>query len=279
MKSRIGILTDNSAQFTVEKFPGSQLVHKLPINAASGQVFTPQFTPGNQSDHIPHFDYRNLLPGEEVIRATLLSLNDRYDETLIPVISKKINPLYYLIEETISKLPNSSRFHLIDSQSIAIGLGMIVQMAASSASRNYSIEDIKKNVRNIIPKIYAVFCVKNLHYLYLSGLLDPAQAIIGELLEIFPCLLLENGLLVPTHKAKNLRHCIDFFLEFSSEFENVKNIALVYGDGVDSQDFQTLRSRINHQFSSASFSEHKINLATSFILGPQAIGMIIMENI
>lgn len=279
MKSRIGILTDNTAQFTIEKYPGSQLVHKLPINKTSDNVFTPPLTPGYQSDHIPHIGYQNLLPEEEDIRDTLLSLNERYDEILIPVISKKIYPLYYVIEEIITRLPNSSRFHLIDSQSMAIGLGMIVQMAASSAFRNNPIEDIKKYIRNIIPKIYAIFCVKNLHYLYLSGLLDPAQAIIGEFLDIFPCLSLENGMLVPTYKARNLRHCIDLFLEFSSEFENVRNIALLHGDGVDSQDFHTLRSRIIHQFSTASFSEHTINLATASILGPQAIGLIIMETI
>jgi fatty acid-binding protein DegV len=154
-----------------------------------------------------------------------------------------------------------------------------VQIAASSAYRGFSIEDIKKNIRCIIPKIYSIFCVKNLFFLYNSGLMDPAQAIIGELLGLSPLLLMENGRFVSTHKAKNFRHTTELFLEFISEFGNLRNIALVYGDGYNTQDFQFFRSRINHQFSTASFSESKLNEINSAILGSHTAGIVLMEKI
>ncbi len=280
MKSRIGILTDNTAQFPAEKFMGGQLVHTLSFNMFE-LVQNPALSPENEEIQSikPEKRHRISLPSEETIRETLLSLSDQYIEIIILVVSKQINPLFFVLEEAITKLPNSLNYHLIDSQTITIGLGLLVQIAANSAYRGVSVEEIKNTMRSVIPKIYSIFCVKNLSFLYFSGLIDPAQAVIGEMLGINPCLLLENGRLIPTHKAKNFRHAIDLFLEFTSEFENLRNIALLYGDGYNSQDFQTLRSRINHQFSTASFSEHPINGAVSCIFGPQTTGLVVMENI
>lgn len=279
MKSRIGILTDDTAQYTVDKFSGNHLVHTLPISIDSNSLNSIQ-DKNEQKQPLAYCTNRNNHPAtEEDIRKTLLCLNEKYNEVIIPVLSKQINPLYYLIEESIAKLPNSASFHLVDSQTIAIGLGIIVQIAAGSASRNIPIDDIKQKIRSAVPKIYSIFCVKNLSYLYWSGLIDLAQAVVGEYLGLSPCLCLETGRLIPMHKAKNLRHCIDLFWEFALEFDNINNIALIYGDGFELQDFHILRSRINHHFSTATFSEHKINKATSSILGPQTIGLVIMEDI
>lgn len=280
MKSRIGILTDDTTQFTNENFLGSQLVHTLSFHV-SGLIQDPVNTPDNMSEHDKKRGnrYQISLPSEETIRETFLSLSDQYDEILALIVSKHINPLYFALEEAITKIPNSAHFHLIDSQTFSIGLGLLVQIAASSAYRGFSMEEIKKNMRSVIPKIYSIFCVKDLSFLSFSGLIDPAQAVIGEMLGMSPCLLTENGRFIPTHKAKSFRHIVELFLEFSSEFENLRNIALLYGKGYNTQDFQILRSRINHQFSTASFSEHTINGAVSSMLGPQTAGIVLMENL
>jgi DegV family protein with EDD domain len=280
MKSRIGILTDSTAQFPTEKFLGDHLVHTLSFNIiepAQNLIAVSKNESIQTSDPGKHVQI--AIPSEETIGEIFTSLSDRYDEIIILTVSKQINPLYFALEESIAKFPNPRQFHLIDSQTITIGLGLLVQIAANLAQRGIAAEEIKKNIRNVIPKIYAIFCVKNLSFLYFSGLIDPAQAVIGEMLGITPCLLMENGQFIPTHKAKNFRHVIDLFVEFTSEFDNLRNIALLYGDGYTTQDFQTLRSRINHQFSTTLFSEHPINGAVSAIFGPQTTGLVLMENV
>jgi DegV family protein with EDD domain len=280
MKSRIGILTDTSAQFPAEKFLGDDLVQTLSFNIIEpGQNHTP-VTENKRIQSLEPGKHRQIvLPSDESIRDIFVSLSDRYDEIIVLTVSKYINPLYFALEEVTSKFPNNRQIHLIDSQTIAIGLGLLVQIAANLAQRGIAAEEIKKNIRSVIPKIYAIFCVKNLSFLYFSGLIDPAQAVIGEMLGITPCLLMENGRFIPTHKAKNFRHVIDLFVEFTSEFDNLRNIALLYGDGYLAQDFQTLRSRINHQFSTTLFSEHPINDVVSTIFGPQTTGLVLMENV
>ncbi|MBN1537023.1 MAG: DegV family EDD domain-containing protein [Anaerolineales bacterium] len=279
MKSRIGILTDRSIQFNTNKFLGSQLVNFLPLIITEGipeALSKPHII--EDKSIMPGKRYQMILPSEESIQKILDTLSDQYDDVFILVLSQHINPLYSLLKETITKIPHSANFHLVDSQSISIGLGLLVQIVASSAHRGFSVEDIKTNLRCIIPRIYSLFCINNLSFLYFSGLLDPAQAVIGEMLGLSPCLLMENGKFIPTHKAKNFRHIIELFLEFTSEFENLRNIALLYGDGYTSQDFQTFRTRINHQFTTTSYCEHAINPVVSCILGPQTTGIIIMEN-
>jgi len=280
MKSRIGILTDTSAQFTTEKFSGCQLVHSLPLHISEFSQNRSDTTDKNGGISItPGKVYQISIPSEEIIREVLESLSEQYDDILVLTISKQINPLYIVLEEAIKRHPHSAHFHLTDSQTLSIGLGLLVQIAASSAYRGFSIEEIKKHIRCYIPKIYSLYCVKNLSFLYFSGLLDPAQAVTGEMLGIAPCLLMENGRFIPTHKAKNFKHTTELLLEFISEFENLRNITLLYGDGYNTQDFHTFRSRINHQFSTASFIESKINNIVSALLGPQTTGVVLVENI
>ncbi len=280
MKSRIGILTDNTAQFPTEKFLGDHLVQTLSFDIIEPvQDHTTASEKENYQSLEPEKHRQIALPSEETIHDIFVSLSDQYNEIIVLTASKHINPLYFALEEAIAKFPNYRQFHLVDSQTITIGLGLLVQIAANLAQRGTAAEEIKKSIRSVIPKIYAIFCVKNLSILYFSGLIDPAQAVIGEMLGITPCLLLENGRFIPTHKAKNIKHAIDLFAEFTSEFDNLRNIALLYGDGYSTQDFQTLKSRINHQFSTTLFSEHPINDAVSAIFGPQTTGLVLMENV
>jgi fatty acid-binding protein DegV len=133
-------------------------------------------------------------------------------------------------------------------------------------------------VRGIIPRIYTVFCTQSLTYLYRSGHLDPAQAIIGEMLGVMPFFILENGRLVPIQKVRNPRHLVDILHEFIAEFENLKHIALVQGVPPFEQEVRNLKERLNGDYPSASYSEHTLGAALATILGPRSLGVFAMEN-
>ncbi len=74
----------------------------------------------------------------------------------------------------------------------------------------------------MINHIYSVFCLPDLSHLYRSGQIDPAQAIVGEMLGVIPFFTLENGSLVHTQKIRSPRHLVDIMYEFVAEFENLK---------------------------------------------------------
>jgi fatty acid-binding protein DegV len=119
----------------------------------------------------------------------------------------------------------------------------------------------------------------DLSHLYRSGLLDPAQAIVGEMLGVIPFFTLENGRLVHTQKIRSPRHLVDIMFEFVAEFENLKYLALLQGITSYEQESRNLRDRISQNVRTTPLCEHSLSLALATILGPHSIGLVAMENL
>jgi fatty acid-binding protein DegV len=130
----------------------------------------------------------------------------------------------------------------------------------------------------MVNHIYSVFCIPDLSHLYRAGLIDPAQAIVGEMLGVIPFFTLENGRLVHTQKIRSPRHLVDIMFEFIAEFENLKYLALLQGITTFDQESRNLRDRISQNIRTTPLCEHGLSLSLATILGPHCIGLVAMEN-
>jgi DegV family protein with EDD domain len=278
---RVCILTDSTAQFTDPVFPGLDLVNVIPLRIQyQNQIFfdgkdlkticLPQTEQGENGPFI-------LAPSIEDFRQAFIGLGRKYNEIIVILMSSLLSPTYAVALEAASSVKGPASIHFIDSQTTAVGLGLIVQAAAGAAEQSATTTRISRLVRGLIPRIYTVFCLQSLSYLYRSGHLDPAQAIVGEMLGITPFFAMENGHLVPNQKVRNSRHLVDILHEFISEFSHLKHIAIVQGVPPFEQEAHNLRERINGNFPAASFSEHTLGAALATILGPKSLGVVAME--
>jgi DegV family protein with EDD domain len=280
--SRVCILTDSTAQFTLPMFPGLDLVNVIPLRVQINDhiytdgkdLKTASLSPTERGEAGPVA----LPPSLEDFRQAFIMLGRKYNEIIAILLSSQLNPTYSAALEAANSVRGPASIHFIDSQTTAVGLGLIVQAAAEAAEAGATSTQISRLVRGLIPRIYTVFCVQSLSYLYRSGHLDPAQAIVGEMLGMTPFLILENGRLVPIQKIRNSRHLVDILHEFISEFGNLKHIAIMQGIPPFEQEARNLRERINGNFPSASFSEHTLGAALATILGPRCLGVVAMEN-
>jgi DegV family protein with EDD domain len=278
---RVCLLTDSTAQFTIPMFPGLDLVNVIPLRVQyKNQIFTDgkdlKVTSLPQTEHAEDGPYI-LTPSIEDFRQAFIKLGRKYNEIIVILMSSLINPTYAVALEAASSVRGPASIHLIDSQTTAVGLGLIVQAAADAAEQGATSTHISRLVRGMIPRIYTVFCVQSLSYLYRSGHLDPAQAIVGEMLGITPFFTMENGRLVPIQKVRNFRHLVDILHEFISEFSHLKHIAIVQGIPPFEQEAHHLRDRLNGNFPATSFSEHTLGAALATILGPKSLGVVALE--
>jgi DegV family protein with EDD domain len=168
---------------------------------------------------------------------------------------------------------------IIDSLNTAVGLGLLVQAAAELCLRGYTGVDINHLVRGMVNHIYTVFCLHDLSHLYRAGLIDPSQAIVGEMLGVIPFFTLENGKLVHTQKIRSPRHLVDILYEFIAEFDNLKYLALLQGISTFEQESRNLRERISQNVRTTPLCEYGLSLALATILGPHSIGLVAMENV
>jgi DegV family protein with EDD domain len=280
--SKVCILTDSTAQFTMPSFPGRERVTVLPLNIKLNKK---NYTDGGnlKVSDLPD-TLRNGLqikvtpPSPATFQQVFKRLARTYDDAIVILLSSHLNPTIHHAQKAISNCSSPIITHVIDSQTTSVGLGLLVQIAAEATQNGMSAIEIKRLINGLIPHIYTIFSVQGLTYLYQNGLLDPAQALVGEMLGITQFLLLDKGHLTPFQKARNIRNLVDIFHEFISEFNHLKHIALLYGVSPSNNELHYLRERIAGDFKTTPYSEHMLTPSVSAILGPRSLGVVAMDE-
>ncbi|MHC1741263.1 MAG: DegV family protein [Anaerolineaceae bacterium] len=277
------IVTDSSAQFTFPGFPGKKclkiLQHQFSFTT-NGEIAAvvpkvsefPTFTGAN-------FSPRIFTPTAETIYSTLFDSLPFFDDIFIILLSKEISPLYLVAEKITASLHGHANLHIIDSQNTSLGLGLLVQYAAELISKGMAVDEIEKTLRLNIPHIYSLFCTPNLSYLHSSGVLDIGQSTVGEMMNLYPLFVMEEGKLNPLQKVKNQRTAIDYFIEFVDEFDDIRQVAFLQPTSPTINESKLLHQHLDESFPETTYTEHLINPYMASLFGPRGFGMVVMENI
>ena len=278
---RTCIVTDSTAYFTKSTFAGQEHVTTLPHFIQVNDRLLPDskdlsiYFPSSPNNQPP----RAFPPSVEAFRNAYISLGMKYKEIVVILLSSHLSQATANAHLATQASKSPANIFIIDSLNTAIGLGLLVQAAAEYTHRGFSGVEINHLVRGMINHIYSVFCLPDLSHLYRSGQIDPAQAIVGEMLGVIPFFTLENGKLVHTQKIRSPRHLVDIMYEFVAEFENLKYLALLQGITTYEQESRNLRDRISQNVRTTPLCEHSLSLALATILGPHSIGLVAMENL
>jgi DegV family protein with EDD domain len=227
------------------------------------------FSDGNVPQIIPpsSYDFKQIIH----------NLKRKYRHIVIILMSSQISPPAKAAKEAADSLNDYCGIHLIDSKTTGAGLGLLVQHAAEAASRGMEVKEISRDIRGLTNRIYSIFCIQGLTYLHHSGHLDPAQAIVGEMLGLLPCFFLENGKFTPLEKIRSSRHLLEVLQEFIHEFNELSHIAYIHGAPPNEQTARIFKERAGMGFPKAAYSEHHIGGALAAMIGPRSLGVAAME--
>lgn len=272
--SNVCIITDSTAQFTRPNFPGRERVHIIPFSIQAGSQQKDDPLPRCASGH-----QRLIPPSPQEFIQSYTRLSREYDTILVLTLASLLNPTMENALSASAYYSNHATVEVIDSQTTAIGLGMLVQVAAGAASAGASLTEIERRLRFVIPHIYMLFCIPELTHLAHSGYMSQVQALVGEMMGMLPIFATEEGRLVPLEKARTPRHLFEIFQEFLSEFESPAHIALVRGTNHTIMNTHPLRQFVKETFPGTPFCEHPLQSHLAALLGPQSISLIVIETL
>jgi fatty acid kinase fatty acid binding subunit len=204
-------------------------------------------------------------------------LSHDYDSILVLTPSALLNSTMRNALSASEQTDNGVSVEVLDSQTIALGLGMLIQLAAKAIAEGASLREIDRRLRDSVPCIYMLLCIPELTYLANSGLMDPAQALAAEMMGILPIFAFEEGRLVPTEKVRTPRHMFEAFQDFLGEFEYPSQIAILRTPGRGGMHADPLRQFVKDTFPGALFSEHPVQPHQAAMFGPRSIGLFVME--
>ena len=269
----ICILTDGSAQFTHPNFPGHELVHIIPFNGHKTVCQEDQLQAGGVLAH-----KQMVCPSPQDFIHFYANLSRGYDSILVLTLSSLLNRTMKNALLALDECSYSARVEVIDTQTTAIGLGLLVELAAGAASKGAGLKEIDQQLRAGIPRIYMLFCIPELTYLASCGLMDYSQAMVAEMMGMLPIFAFEEGRLVPMEKVRTPRHLFEAFQDFMGEFESPSQIALLRTPVNGNLRANSFRGFVRDNFPLTLFSEHTLQPYLAAMFGPRSIGLVVMES-
>jgi len=133
-------------------------------------------------------------------------------QVLCIVISSRLSGTYQSAIEAQRMLPGAD-ITVIDSYSVAAGLGLMALTAAEMAGAGHTLEEIAARVEQMKQDTRLYFVVDTLDYLQKGGRIGTAAALIGTLLQVKPILAVHEGIVQPLDKVRSKRKALQRLLE------------------------------------------------------------------
>ncbi len=170
------------------------------------------------------------------------------------------------------------KIHIIDSRSMALGMNELVRAAVTLAQQGASGEHIVRQLRGLMQHIYGIFISDDMNYLEHSKRLRPAQAVLGAMLGIIPCLSMEEGDLVAVEKVRSPDRAIEKVTEFVTEFDEQAQIAVLQLAPQPNDRTCALIESLRTYFGRKEIPVKSCGATVGSIIGPHGIGVMVYEG-
>jgi len=87
------------------------------------------------------------------------------------------------------------KVHVIDSENLSTGIGLLVLRAAELKLAGRSADEIETKINSLVPKVKTSFVIDTLEYLYKGGRCSAMESFFGSMLHIRPVIEVRNGVL------------------------------------------------------------------------------------
>lgn len=109
------------------------------------------------------------------------------------------------VEASLRVLDAEHRFEVVDSRHISMGLGLQALFAARMAMRGLDLDEIRRLLDVLRPRLVNFSVLETLDYLVEGGRVGKVQAFFQGIFDIKPILTIEDGQIAPVDKARGYR--------------------------------------------------------------------------
>ncbi|MCR4990766.1 MAG: DegV family protein [Lachnospiraceae bacterium] len=222
---------------------------------------------------------QTAAPGIEDIMKVLNGNDD--DEFIIFTISSPMSACYNNCILASEELGITDRVHVIDSQNLSTGIGLLIIEAAIMRSNGCSAGEIESYIINLRSKVRASFVVDTLTYLYRGGRCSGLAAMVGNTLKLHPRIAVVDGQMRPEQKyrGKPQKFVMDYVKDMEKNFLTAKSDRVFITHSGCSEEILKMVS--DYLTGLGYFKEILITRAGSVIsshCGPGTLGVLFIDN-
>ncbi len=280
--SRVYIVTDSAA--TIEPAIAKQLdITIVPLTIRIGHE---DYQDGTDLDHeelllrMLHDRVRPSIvsPTAEQFQRVYSRLARRTDQIISLHSAASLCPAYREAQIAAREFLGRCDIVVINSETLSLGLGILVQEAAQLANQSVPLADILRQIRGTIQRIYIVLITDTLDYLEYNHFISPAQAILGTMLGIKPFLAIEEGKIIPMEKVRNRERAIDKLAEFANEFSTIERIVTLQSTPYPTEETKMLHERLRLIMPGREYPILLYGPLLASHIGPDGMGLMVYEG-
>lgn len=282
--SGIHIVTDSSAQFPppglAERYPVTVLPTSLRL-AGHGRIESVSHLDGLRGVRYlfqePATAPVHLGPTVGEFAEAYERLRGQTDEIISIHPSAEISDALTNATKASQMFLGRSSIQVIDSKMMSSGLGLLVRATAEAILKGADYEELVRVIHGVIPRLYAVFYLKDLMYLERNGLTSRSQAILGNMLGLIPFLTIEEGHIIPMEKVRSPAKAMDKMIEFVTEFSHLDEIAILHDAGDRDGADHAIADRLRLIYPHATITISEYNPAVASFVGLGSLGVVVLE--
>ncbi len=154
-----------------------------------------------------------VFPVDKVVKK-FRTYVERGDELICFCISESMSASGQVMRMAAEELNAADRIHVIDSQNLSTGIGLLILRAADLAAQGLPCDEVVRQVEATRSRVRASFVVDTLTYLHRGGRCSGAAALMGGMLKLHPKIVVENGGMRPDTKFRgSMKRSLDRYVE------------------------------------------------------------------
>jgi len=202
-------------------------------------------------------------------------LAEETNEILVVTLSSKISGTYESALNAKGLIEKECRIEIIDSQTVAMGLGLIVIAAARAAQAGANLDEVIDLVRRAMPHSHIIIYFDTLKYLAKGGRIGKAQGLLGAMLSIKPILTVKDGEMSPVTRLRSKAAGMDYLYNFVAGFPHIEELAVEHATTPEEAD--RLVERLNSVFPKERIYKSTISPVLGVYAGPNAMAVTVLE--
>ncbi len=216
-----------------------------------------------------------VSPQPEMITRILHEAESANQDVVAITMSRYLSPTFQAIANAAQYVQGVA-VRVIDSGSVSMGVGLLVEEAVTAASHGASVMQVSRQVARTVPTLFVFFFAESMHYVQRSAHLPASQGLLGSLLRIKALLTIEEGRLHTVEKVQTEEQLVEKLFHYIVEFSFIRKVGVLhhaYQPVVD-----RLEKRLRQHDPQLTIVHLPYPPSLAIHLGPNMIGVIVQED-
>jgi len=203
-------------------------------------------------------------------------LCDDTNEILAITLSSKLSGTYQSARAGIELMKNKKcRVEVIDSQTVAMGLGLVVLLAAREARKGANLDTLVDFTRKALSRSHFMAYFDTLKYLAKGGRIGKAAGLLGSVLSFKPILTVKDGEMAPVTRLRSRAAGLDYLYHFISVCPNIHSIGIEHS--TDPAGADELARRLGESYPKIPIMRSTVSPVLGVYGGPNAVAVTLLE--